>query len=40
MDNEHIQELFDQYHNGEIDVWELMDQLETERFDGDIIEYL
>lgn len=38
--DEHIQELFDMYHNGEIDVWDLADQLETERFDGDLLDYL
>jgi hypothetical protein len=37
---ENIQELFDQFHNGEIDALELMAELETERFDGDIFDYL
>jgi hypothetical protein len=37
---ENIKELFDQFHAGEIDVLELMAELETERFDGDIIDYL
>ena len=40
MDNEEAQELFDQYHNGEIDVWELWDELEISRFDGDVFDYL
>lgn len=40
MDNEEAQELFDQYHNGEIDVWELWEELETSRFDGDVFDYL
>jgi hypothetical protein len=40
MDKEEAQELFDQYHNGEISVFELMDNLETDRFDGDVFEYL
>ena len=39
-DKNYIQEIFDQFHAGEIDVLELMDQLETERFDGDIIDFL
>jgi len=40
LDNEEAKELFDQYHNGEIDVFQLMEELETSRFDGDIFEYL
>jgi hypothetical protein len=40
MDNEYIQEIFDQFHAGEIDTLELMDELETARFDGDIIDFL
>jgi hypothetical protein len=40
MDNEHIQEIFDQFHAGEIDVLELMEELDTARFDGDIIDFL
>jgi hypothetical protein len=39
-DNQNIQELFDQYHSGEMDVFQLMDELETERFDGDVFDYL
>lgn len=39
-DNQHIQELFDQFHSGEMDVFQLMDELETERFDGDVFDYL
>jgi hypothetical protein len=39
-DNQHIQELFDQFHSGEMSVFELMEELETERFDGDIIDFL
>lgn len=39
-DKNYIQEIFDQFHSGEIDVQELMNQLETERFDGDIIDFL
>lgn len=38
--DEYIKEIFDQFHAGEIDVLELMDELETSRFDGDIIDYL
>jgi hypothetical protein len=37
---EEVKELFEQYHAGEIDVWELWEELETSRFDGDIIEFL
>jgi hypothetical protein len=37
---EETQELFDQYHNGEISVFELMEELETSRFDGDVFEFL
>ena len=33
-----IKELFDLYHAGEIDVVELMENLEIERFDGDIFD--
>lgn len=40
MDNQEAQELFEQYHNGEIDVFELWDELETSRFDGDVFDYL
>jgi hypothetical protein len=40
MDNEYIQEIFDQFHAGEIDTLELMEELETARFDGDIIDFL
>jgi hypothetical protein len=40
MDNEYIQEIFNQFHAGEIDTLELMEELETARFDGDIIDYL
>jgi len=39
-DNQYIQELFDQFHSGEMDVFQLMDELETERFDGDVFDYL
>lgn len=39
-DNQHIQEIFDQFHAGEMSVFELMEELETERFDGDIIDFL
>ena len=39
-DNQHIKELFDQFHSGEMDVFQLMDELETERFDGDVFDYL
>jgi len=37
---EEAQELFEQYHNGEIDVFQLMEELETSRFDGDVFEFL
>ena len=40
MDNEEAKELFEQYHAGEIDVWELWEELETSRFDGDVFEFL
>jgi hypothetical protein len=40
MDNEEAKELFEQFHNGEIDAFELMIELENSRFDGDIFEYL
>ncbi len=40
MDNEYIQEIFDQYHAGEIDTLDLMEELESSRFDGDIFDYL
>lgn len=40
MDREEAQELFDQYHNGEISVFELWENLETERFDGDVFDFL
>jgi hypothetical protein len=40
MDNEYIQEIFNQFHAGEIDTLELMEELETARFDGDIIDFL
>ena len=39
-DNQHIQEIFDQFHAGEIDVLELSEELESSRFDGDIFDYL
>lgn len=38
--DETIKELFDLYHAGEMDVLELMENLEIERFDGDIFDYL
>jgi hypothetical protein len=38
--DETIKELFDLYHAGEIDVFELQETLEMERFDGDIFDYL
>jgi hypothetical protein len=40
MDNEYIQELFDQFHAGEIDAFELQEELENSRFDGDVFDYL
>ncbi len=40
MDREEAQELFDQYHNGKISVFELWENLETERFDGDVFDFL
>ena len=40
MEDNYIKELFDQYHAGEIDVFQLMDELETERFDGDVFDFL
>lgn len=39
-DQQYITEIFEQFHNGEIDVLELMEELETARFDGDIIDFL
>jgi hypothetical protein len=39
-DKEYFKEMFDQYHNGEISIFELMDNLETDRFDGDVFDYL
>lgn len=38
--DEDVKELFDMFHNGDINVMELMDDLELMRFDGDIIDYL
>jgi hypothetical protein len=38
--DEDVKELFNMFHNGEIGVGELMDDLELMRFDGDIIDYL
>ncbi len=40
MDEEYIQELFDQAAKGEISYLELQDYLDDARFDGDIIDYL
>jgi hypothetical protein len=40
MDNEYIQELFDQAAAGEITYLELQDYLDDARFDGDIIDFL
>lgn len=40
MDNEYIQELFDQAASGEISYLELQDYLDDARFDGDIIDFL
>ena len=40
MEDGYVQEIFDMFHSGEIDVIELMDELETMRFDGDIIDFL
>lgn len=40
MEDNYIQEIFDQFHAGEIDTLELMEELETARFDGDIIDFL
>ncbi len=40
MEDNYIQEIFNQYHAGEIDTLELMEELETARFDGDIIDFL
>ena len=39
-EQEYIQEIFDQFHAGEIDVLNLMEELEIARFDGDIIDFL
>jgi len=39
-DQQYIKEIFEQFHNGEIDVLDLMEELETARFDGDIIDFL
>lgn len=38
--DEDVKELFDMFHKGDINVFELMDDLELMRFDGDIIDYL
>jgi len=38
--DEDVKELFEMFYNGEIDALELMDELDTMRFDGDIIDYL
>lgn len=38
--DEQVQELFEMFHNGDINVFELMDDLDLMRFDGDIIDYL
>lgn len=38
--DEDVKELFDMFHNGDISVSELMDDLELMRFDGDIVDYL
>jgi hypothetical protein len=40
MSDNYVQELFDLYHAGEMDIAELMEQLEVERFDGDVFDYL
>jgi len=39
-DQQYITEIFEQFHKGEIDVLDLMEELETARFDGDIIDFL
>ena len=39
-DQQYIKEIFEQFHNGEINVLDLMEELETARFDGDIIDFL
>jgi hypothetical protein len=38
--DEDVKELFEMFHNGDITVSELMDDLDTMRFDGDIVDYL
>ena len=40
MEDNYTQELFDQFHAGEIDAFELQEELENSRFDGDIFDYL
>jgi hypothetical protein len=40
MDNQDVQELFQQMWDGEITVLDLMDELDTSGFDGDIIDFL
>lgn len=40
MEDEYVKEIFEMFHSGEINVLELMDELDTMRFDGDIIDYL
>ena len=40
MEDNYIKELFDLYHAGEMDLPELMEQLEVERFDGDVFDFL
>lgn len=40
MEDNYIQELFDQFHAGEIDAIELQEELENSRFDGDVFDYL
>ena len=38
--DEDVKEMFDMFHAGEIDGWELYQMLEDSRFDGDILDFL
>jgi hypothetical protein len=40
MDNEYVSELFEMFHNGEIDAVDLMMDLDIAGFDGDIVDFL
>ena len=40
MDEQDVKELFAMYHEGEIDVSDLMADLDLGGFDGDVFDYL